>query len=80
MINLAIIIFIMIGLVLVLFLTTTDYDKCYSEMEHQGYAIMECCGGLTGGTKSTDYLSEICIECPYLVLGCNPKEKENKNE
>ena len=69
MIKLVIIIFIMIGLVL--FLTTTDYDKCYSEMERQGYAIMECCGGLTGGTKSTVYLSEICIECPYLVLGCN---------
>ena len=38
---------------------TTDYDKCYSDMEYEGYASMGCCGGLTGATKATDYLSEM---------------------
>ena len=49
-------------------------------MEYEGYAAMGCCGGLTGGTKSTDYLSETCCGCPHLVLGCNPIRKEDKNE
>ena len=34
---------------------TPDYEKCYSDMEYEGYASMGCCGGLTGGTKATDY-------------------------
>ena len=59
---------------------TPGYDKCYSNMEYEGYASLGCCGGLTGGTKSTDYLSETCCSCPYLVLGCNPIRKEEKNE
>ena len=45
-----------------------DYDKCYSEREADGYAIFGCCGGMVGGTKQTNYLSEICVGCPYLVL------------
>ena len=49
-------------------------------MEYEGYAAMGCCGGLTGGTKSTDYLLETCCSCPHLVLGCNPIRKEEKNE
>lgn len=47
---------------------TSDYDKCYSEREYEGYAAMNCCKGLTGGTNATNYLSETCVGCPYLVL------------
>ena len=58
-----------------------EYEKCYSNRDHEGYASMGCCGGLTGGTKATDYLSETCCSCPHLVLGCNPiRKEEKKNE
>ena len=49
--------------------STSDYEKCYSDMEHKGYASMGCCRGLTGGTKSTDYLSETCVSCPHYDTG-----------
>lgn len=67
------IIFIVISVVLLAILWgvvhfTSDYDKCYSERENEGHAIFQCCAGMVGGTKSTNYLSETCIECPYLVL------------
>lgn len=78
MIKLAIVIFIMVGLLLFISLLTTDYDRCYSDMEREGHAAMGCCGGITGGTKNTDYLSEICVDCPYLVLGCNRKDRKEK--
>lgn len=46
-------------------------------MEYEGYAAMGCCGGLTGGTKATDYLSEMCIGCPHYVdLGHDQIRKE----
>ena len=35
---------------------TPEYEKCYSDREHEGYASMGCCGGLTGRIKATDYL------------------------
>lgn len=76
--------FILVFMFLIIFTIwglTPEYDKCYSEMENNGYAAMNCCGGLVGGTKNTEYLSEICVSCPHLVLGCNPKDgKENKND
>ena len=60
---------------------TPDYEKFYSDMEYEGYASMGCCGGLTGGIKSTDYLSETCCSCPHYVdLGCDPIRKEEKDE
>ena len=59
---------------------TPEYEKCYSDRELEGYASMDCCGGLTGGTKSTDYLSETCCNCPHLVLGCNPIRKEENEK
>lgn len=59
---------------------TPDYEKCYSDMEYKGYASMSCCRGLTGGTKATDYLSETCCSCPYLVLGCDQIRKEKKDD
>lgn len=63
----------------IIWAVTPEYEKCYSDMEYEGYAVMGCCGGLTGGTKATDYLSETCCSCPYLVLGCNPIRKEKEN-
>ena len=37
-------------------------------MEYEGHAAMGCCGGIVGGTKATEYLSESCIDCPYFVM------------
>ena len=71
------VIVILLILVFVIRIITTDYDKCYSEREYEGYAAMGCCGGLVGGTSATDYLSEICVECPHLVLINNTERKEN---
>ena len=45
-----------------------SYEYCYTDREKEGYAAMNCCGGLAGGTIATEYLSEQCIGCPYLVL------------
>lgn len=64
----------------IIYVVTPDYEKCYSDMEYEGYASMGCCRGLTGGTKSTDYLSETCCSCPHLVLGCNPIKKEEEDD
>lgn len=63
-------------LVLVLRFFISDYDKCYSEMENAGIAAFNCCCGLTGGTRRTDYLQENCVDCPYLVLSDNKGEKK----
>lgn len=52
---------------------STSYSYCYSEMEHNGYAVFGCCGGLVGGIKATDYLQDECVSCPYLVEGCDPR-------
>ena len=46
----------------------TDYDCCYTDMEYRGNAFMGCCSGGVGGTSSTEYLSEMCIGCPYQVM------------
>lgn len=59
---------------------TTEYDKCYSDMEWEGYASMNSCSGKCGGTKSTDYLSETCISCPYLVFGYDQIRKDKEND
>ena len=44
------------------------YDKCYSNRVDEGNAYNGYCGGVAGGTKATDYLSEGCVGCPYLEL------------
>ncbi len=41
------------------------YYSCYKNIEG---AKNGKCPGLTGGTKATEYLSEMCIGCPYLCL------------
>ena len=51
-------------LLLVIIKSTSSYDKCYSDMEYSGIAIMECC---KGKTNSIGDLSETCTNCPYLV-------------
>ena len=51
-------------LLLVISKSTSSYDKCYSDMEYSGIAIMECC---EGKTNSAGDLSETCTNCPYLV-------------
>lgn len=50
------------------------YEYCYSDREREGIASMGCCCGVVGGTRNTEYLSEQCVSCPYLVL----IEKENE--
>ena len=75
----ALLAFLLIIAVIIL-AVTPEYDKCYSDREREGYASMGCCRGLTGGTKTTDYLSETCCSCPHLVLGCNLIRKKDKNE
>lgn len=72
-----IILLVFIGLIsFIIWGATPEYDKCYTDMENTGYASMCCCGGLTGGDRSTNYLSETCIGCPYLVLVNDRKEEK----
>lgn len=49
------------------FFILQNYSSCYDHMESIGYAIFGCCGGIAGGTRSTEYLSEMCIGCPYFT-------------
>ena len=56
----------------------TSHEWCYDRMEAEGYAVMGCCGGLVGGTRATDYLNERCCDCPHLVLGAMPHEKNGE--
>ena len=61
----------------IIWAVTPEYEKCYSNMEYESYAAMGCCCGLTGRTKSTDYLLEMCISCPHYVdLGRDSIRKE----
>ena len=77
MIKLIVLLVFLLIIAVIIWAVTPEYEKCYSNMEYEGYAAMGCCGGLTRGTKSTDYLSETCRSCPYLVLGCNLTRKED---
>ena len=78
MIKLIVIFALLLIAVSIICVVTTEYDKCYSDMEWEGYASINCCGGKCGGTKYTDYLSETCISCPYLVIGYDQIRKDNK--
>ena len=79
MTKLAIIVFIIVILSLVfnLIFGSSYYEKCYRDREKEGSAIFSCCGGFAGGTYNTNYLSETCVSCPYLVLS-DDIEKANK--
>ena len=41
------------------------YYECFQahQKDDKGY-----CYGLAGGTASTDFLNEVCIDCPYLMI------------
>jgi hypothetical protein len=60
-------------------LCKTDYDECYSEMESSGIAVFGECCGMSGGTSSTEYLSEQCVSCPHLCLAPTSIEKGEKD-
>ena len=76
----ALFVFLLI-IAVVIWALTPEYEKCYSDREHEGYASMGCCGGLTGGTKATDYLLEMCIGCTHYVdLGRDSIRKEEKDD
>ncbi len=49
------------------------FTNCYNDMRKRRAASDCKCGGLTGGEKMTEYLSEVCLDCPYLELGYSPK-------
>lgn len=68
-------IFICIGVILGLILRPKPnyYETCYRSMEYGNYATMGCCGGKVGGNKTTEYLSETCLGCPYLCLESEEK-------
>ena len=48
-----------------LMLQRKQIPYCYNNMES---ATGGKCSGMSGGTKATEYLSEICINCPYFCL------------
>lgn len=59
------------------FIEHNYYDYCYTDREYEGIATMGCCSGMVGGTKSTEYLSESCIDCPYFVMIQHKKARDN---
>ena len=44
-----------------------SHEWCYDRMEADGVASFGCCCGVVGGTRATDYLSEMCCDCPHWV-------------
>ena len=42
-------------------------ECCYDQMENRGHAIFGKCVGLSGGDRSTEYLSYDCIGCSYFA-------------
>ena len=44
------------------------YGWCYARMEDAGIAVFGCCCGQSGGSKQTNGLLEMCVDCPYLTL------------
>lgn len=50
-------------------------DACYEAMHKRGYAFFQCCGGIAGGDKYTEYLSYACVDCPHYVDGFGAKAK-----
>ena len=77
MIKLLVILFLIIPATSILKSFVSDYDKCYSEREDEGYAVFGCCHGLVGGSRNTNYLQEFCINCPYLVLLDQEEKKDD---
>lgn len=53
--------------ILIWFLLCVIIYKLTNKHGKQGIASMDCCCGVTGRTKATDYLNEMCCDCPYFV-------------
>lgn len=45
-----------------------SYEWCYDRMEDAGVAVFGCCCGQAGGSRQTNRLSEMCMDCPHLTL------------
>ena len=52
-----------------------SHEWCYDRMEADGAVIGGYCFGVVGGSKETDYLSDMCLDCQYWV----PLEKEGSD-
>lgn len=55
----------MIEIAKLLNIAQKTYDDCYNNMES---AKEGKCPGQAGGAKATEYLNEVCIDCPYFCL------------
>ena len=42
-----------------------SHESCYDEMEADGVASNGSCCGMVGGDRTTDYIAEFCLDCPY---------------
>ena len=51
-----------------------SHEWCYDRMEANGAATEGYCFGAVGGSKETDYLSDMCLDCPHWV----PLEKDGR--
>ena len=67
-------------LIWLLLICKPDYNSCYDCMEQHGNATFGMCCGQSGGTKNTEYLSEICINCPYFTMDDTWKNKFNEKQ
>ena len=52
-----------------------SHEWCYDRMEADGAAIWGYCFGVVGGSKETDHLSDMCLDCQHWV----PPEKEGSD-
>ena len=52
------------------------HKSCYGTMEKEGFASNECCFGVSGGNRGTDYTAEFCLNCPYYTP-INRQEEKN---
>ena len=52
-----------------------SHEWCYYRMEEDGVVTMGCCCGVVGGSKETDYLSDMCLDCQHWI----PLEKEGSD-
>lgn len=72
-----IIIIISVMIIWVVIYSLNDHEVCYTDMEKQGRAAMGLCCGTSGGTRNTNYLSELCIDCPHYTSVMNNVRKDD---